>query len=148
MPLQLCDGGAELLLESFFNKVVAGTYVPVAGDKLVLKLYVDDETPSTDGSDTVAKYTEAGAGHGYAAIDLAAGSWTVSTVATIAQAAFAKQTFTWTSNPTETVYGYFVVNSAGDLVWAERAAATFTPTANGDYFEVTPVFKLSGGTPA
>ena len=147
MPLQLQDVGAIQMLKSYLAKTQ-----PAGGNTLTLKLYVNNVTPSTSGADTAAVYTEAGAGHGYTAATLAATEdgthWVISTVGNIAQAAYAKQTFTWTSDPTETVYGYFVVDADGVLIWAERAAATFTPTANGDYYEVTPVFKLSGGTPA
>lgn len=143
MSLQLQDVGAVQVLTSYFKKTQ-----PAGGNNLTLKLFVSNTTPSTSGADTAGTYTEAAGGTGYSAITLTAASWTVSTVANIVQAAYAKQTFTWTGNPSETVYGYFIVDADGVLIYAERAAATFTPTANGDYYEVTPAFKLSGGTPA
>ena len=137
------DQGCTQVWKAYFNNVWAA-----GGKNLTLKLFVNNVTPSSTGADTAATFTEA-TGGGYAALTLTNGSWTVSTNAGIVQAAYAQQQFLFTgpltTNPT--IYGYFVVDADGNLVFAERAAATFTPAANGDYYDVTPIVQISHGTP-
>lgn len=142
MALVLSDDGAGAILKAYFNNAW-----PAGGKNLSLKLFTNNFTPNANGSETVAAFTEA-SGAGYAAITLTNGSWTVSTVSTIVQAAFAKQTFTFNAALGATVYGYYIVDADANLVYAERAASVFTPTVNGDYYEVTPIIKFSTGTPA
>lgn len=51
----------------------------------------------------------------------------------------------WTHNgggTANTIYGYYVLNTAGDLVWAERAATSFVMTAAGQTYEVFPVLTV------
>lgn len=141
MAMTVQDVGAEAGLKIQFNNVRA-----VGGNNLTLKLFTSNTTPAD--TDTAATYTEA-AGGGYAAKTLTMGSWTVSIAAGIAQAAYAEQTWTFTGaltgNPS--VYGYYVVDADNTLIFSERLDALFTPTANGDILRVTPVYKLSKGTP-
>lgn len=138
------DLGSAKLLGAFFNNTWPGTT-----KDLTLKLYVNDVTPSTSGADTAATFTTA-VGGGYADITLTNGSWTVSAVGGVRQAAYAQQTFTFTGPLTTNtiIYGYFVVDHDGDLIFAERAGSTFTPTNNGDTYKVTPIVQASQGTPA
>jgi len=141
MALVLSDVGANALLVAYYNNTRPG-----GGNNHTLKLYTNDYTPldsSTAGSFTVAT------GGGYADKALTNGSWTPSQVGGIQQVAYAQQVFTFTGaltgNPT--LYGYYVVDGDGVLVYAERFAINFTPANNGDHADVTLKFQLSKGTP-
>lgn len=141
MSLVLADVGADIILKAYFNNSWA-----VAGKNLTLKLYTNDITPAD--TDTAGTYTEANGG-GYGAATLNNGSWTVTVANDPSDAVYAQQTFTFsgplTGNPD--IYGYFVVDADGVLVWAERFGAKFTPINSGDNIKVTPKFRLSKGTP-
>lgn len=141
MSLILADVGADTILEAFFNNSW-----PTAGKDLTLKLFCNDVTP-TD-TDTAVTYTEA-AGGGYTAKTLTNGSWTVTPANDPSDATYVQQSFVFTgaltTNPN--IYGYFVVNADGILVWAEALSAAFTPANNGDTLNITPVFQISKGTP-
>jgi hypothetical protein len=141
MSLVLSDIGASAILAKYFN----GT-VPVAGNNLTLKLFSNNITPSD--TDTAATYVPA-AGGNYADKTLAAGSFTISSVGGIIQAAYAQQTFTFTGALTAgaSIYGYYIVNADGVLIYAERAANSFTPANNGDALLITPQLQMSKGTP-
>jgi len=104
----------------------------IEGSKL--KLYANDYT-ATNGS-SVGNVTEC-AVSGYAAITLAAGTWTVSTSAAITTANYAQQTFSLTT--AGSAYGYYVTNSAGTiLLWAERfTGAPYVLPAGGGSILVT-----------
>lgn len=137
MSLILADSGAVAMLTRFFS---------VADNDLTLKLFVNDITPSD--TDTAGTYTEASGG-GYSAKALTEASWAVSVVGGIPQAAAPEQTFTFTgaldTNPN--IYGYYVVDGVGTLIYAERSATPNTPNVNGYALLITPVFQLSKGTP-
>lgn len=143
MALILADIGADQILKAYFNNAW-----PTSKD-LALKLYTNDYTPV----DTSAKanFTEA-AGGGYDDKHLSNASWTVTPANDPSDAVYAEQTWTFTGPLTgnATVYGYFIVddNGAGELVWGERFATSFTPANNGDQIKVTPKFQMSKGTPA
>jgi hypothetical protein len=142
MALVLADVGAVMLLKAAFQNVW-----PAGGKNLTLKLFATDVTPAD--TSTAGSFTEA-AGGGYAAITLTNGTgWVESQVGGIEQVAYAQQTFTFTgpltTNPA--IYGYYVVDADGVLVYAEKAGATFTPANNGDTYKVTPIVQLSKGTP-
>lgn len=141
MAMVLMDTGATQIANSYFKKTN-----PTAGNNLTLKLFVNDITPADD--DVIGDYTEA-TGGGYAAKTLTASSFTVSTVADIVQAAYAQQQFVFTGalSTNTTIYGAYVVDADGVLICAEKAAATYTPSNNGDMYAVTPVFQISKGTP-
>lgn len=140
MAIQLADSGAAAILKAYFNNVW-----PAGGKNLTLKLFATNVTPSD--TSTAGSFTEA-AGGGYAAKTLTNGSWTESNVSGIEQVAYAVQTFTFTgaltTNPT--VYGYYIVDADGNLVYAEAQSA-FTPANNGDQITITPTFQASKGTP-
>lgn len=108
---------------------------------LTLKLFTNNITPGT--TTVVGDLTEA-AGGGYAAITLTNGSWTVSSVTTPRQAAYAQQTFTFTGalTSTATVYGYYIVDGNGVLYAAEKAG-TITPANNGDTYILTPKLTMT-----
>lgn len=141
MALVLTDTGAIQILTKYFQNTL-----PAGGNNLTLKLFVNNITPGD--TDTAGTYTEA-AGGGYAVKTLTAANFSISAVSNIIQAAYTAQTFTFTgaltTNPT--IYGYFVVDADGVLIYAEKASAAYTPANNGDAFTMTPVFQLSKGTP-
>ena len=140
MAIQLADVGAASLLKAYFNNVW-----PAGGKNLTLKLFATNVTPSD--TSTAGSFTEA-TGGGYAAKTLTNGSWTESNVGGIEQVAYAQQTFGFTGALTTntTVYGYYIVDADGVLVYAE-AQAPFTPANNGDQITLTPTFQASKGTP-
>lgn len=142
MALVLADIGADEFLKVYFNNDR-----PAGGNNLTLKLFATNVTPAD--TDTAGTYTEANGG-GYSSKTLTNGSWTVSTGNDPSDAVYAEQTFTFTGPLTTntTIYGYFVVDADGTLVWAEKFATSFTPTNNGDQLKLTPKFQLSKGTPS
>jgi hypothetical protein len=141
MALVLADVGADEFLKVYFNNDR-----PTGGNNLTLKLYSNDYTPVD--TSVAGSFTEVSGG-GYAAITLTNGSWTVTVGNDPSDAVYAQQTFTFTGTigGSGTVYGYFVVDADGTLVWAERFATSFTPAQNGDNIKVTPKFQMSKGTP-
>ena len=141
MAFVLADVGASALLKQCFNNVRAG-----GGNNLTLKLVAPNVTPAD--TSTAASFTAA-AGGGYADKTLTMGSWTVSNVGGIDQAAYAIQTWTFTGALTTntTIYGYYLVDADNVLIGAELLGAPFTPFNNGDQQSVTPIFQLSKGTP-
>lgn len=110
---------------------------------LTLRLFSNNITPSN--TDTEASYTEV-AGGGYAAIALTAASWVAATVASPSSTSYAQQTFTFTGATTApgTIYGYYLTNAGGKLVYSQTlTAGVFTPAVNGDNVKVTPVLTAS-----
>ena len=51
-------------------------------------------------------------------------------------------TFTGATNAPGTIYGYYLTNAAGKLIYAERLAAVFSPANNGDTVKVTPTMTF------
>ena len=136
MAIVLADVGAAKILTDYFI---------TSGVNLTLKLFVTNVTPAD--TDVAGTYTVA-VGGGYADKVLAAASWVQSSIGSIEQVAYAAQTFTFTGALTTntTIYGYYVLDAAGVLIYAE-AGTPFTPANNGDTYTVTPKFQLSKGTP-
>jgi hypothetical protein len=137
MAIVLADTGANAILVAAFN-----------AQNLSLRLFVNNVTP-TDAS-TPATFTEASGG-GYAAKTLTGGSWTGSNVGGIEQVAYALQTWTFSAalSGNATIYGYYVTNAAGTVLWYADAQTPFTPTASGsDQYALTPAVQLSKGTPS
>lgn len=142
MALVLADVGADEILDTYFNN-----RRPAGGNNLTLKLFVTDVTPAD--TSVAGDFTEA-TGGGYSAKTLTNGSWTVSSANDPSDAVYAEQTFTFTGALTTngTIYGYYVVDADGVLIWAEKFSTTFTPANNGDQLKLTPKFQLSKGTPS
>jgi hypothetical protein len=140
MAIVLLDVGADEMLKTYFNN-----YRPGGGNNLTLKLFANNVTPAQTG----VSYTEA-AGGGYASKTLTNGSWTIDTGNDPSDAVYAQQTFTFTgaltTNPN--VYGYYITDAAGTIIYAELLGSPFTPATNGDNLKITPKFQLSSGTPA
>jgi hypothetical protein len=106
----------------------------------ILHLYSNNLTPSS--TTVVGDVTEVTSG-GYAAITLTSLSWTVATSGGgITTASYAEQTFNITTSAT--VYGYYITNVAGDLLWLERfTAAPFQLPGSGGQVLITSQVSLN-----
>lgn len=110
---------------------------------LTLKLYRTDVTPAegdTAGSYTVANFTD------YVDKTLTAsqtgGTWTApATSGGTTSASYAQQSWTCGASG-NTIYGYYIVNSGGTLVIAEKFAAART-LVSSDELRVTPRVELA-----
>ncbi len=142
MSLIAVDVGCDVILKAFFNNSWAA-----GGKNLTIKLFATNVTPAD--TSIASSFTEASGG-GYASKTLTNGSWTVTVSNDPSDAVYAAQTWTFTgpltTNPV--VYGYYVVNADGVLIYAEKLGTAFTPHNNGDQLLITPTFRMSKGTPA
>ena len=138
MPLILTDVGADEFLKIVFNNDRA-----TANNHFHLRLFVNNVNPAQTG----ISYTEATGGN-YAAMQLDMGSWTVTPANDPSDAVYVQQTITFTGPLTTnlTIYGYYVTDGDGVVLWAERFTTSFTPADNGDNIKITPKFQLSSGT--
>jgi hypothetical protein len=141
MAIVLADSGAAAFLRAYFNNVW-----PAGGKNLTLRLFTNNYTPLD--TSTASNFTEA-VGGGYTAKALTNASWTESNVAGIEQAAYALQTWTFTGalSGNATVYGYYVTDADGVLIYAE-AQAPYQPANPNDQITLAPAFQQSKGTPA
>jgi hypothetical protein len=131
MALNVPDTGENVVLENFTNKT--------APTNLTVKLFQNNIT-SAD-TDTAGTYTEATFG-GYAAIALTAATWGAAAAGTITYGA--QLTFSCTGAPSNSIYGYYVINAGGVLLWSERdAGAPYTIGTNGDAVKMTPTISAN-----
>jgi hypothetical protein len=142
MSIVLSDKGAQTILEAFFNNDW-----PAGGKNLTAKLFTNDVTPTdlTEAGDLVEA-----SGGGYASKTLTNGSWTIASGNNPRDAVYAEQVWTFTGPLTTnlTIYGIFVIDADGYLVYSDRLTYPFTPDNNGDQLKVTPRVQLSKGTPS
>lgn len=135
MPLVVPDVGEVRLL----RYIVGNTY-PTS---LILQLYTNDLTPvdtSTDLSFTSATATS------YAPATLSPNSWGIGTTSGTSSALYNSGiTFTFgTAAATQNVYGYYVTDQAGALLWAERfPGAPFALPQSGGEIAIRPQVQLS-----
>ena len=111
-----------------------------------LRLYSNNRVPA--GSNVAADYTQV-TGGGYAAKSLALVNWVVAAGAPTT-ATYPIQSFTFTGpvDSPGTIYGYYIIDNAGELVAAERFDPTpFVAQLNGVIITVTPriAFASSSG---
>jgi hypothetical protein len=141
MAMVFTDAGIDAVFKAYFNNDF-----PVDKD-LTLKLFATNVTPTQT---TVAGDLTEASGGGYAAKTLTNGSWTVTPANDPSDVIYAVQTWTFTGALTTngTIYGYYVVDDDGTLLWAELLDVAYTPTANGDQLLITPKVEGSSGTPA
>jgi hypothetical protein len=129
MALNLVTTGANLALENLVNKTA-----PV---DLTLRLYQNNATISNAlviGAGIVeATFT------GYSAIALTAAAWNAAASGSIATAAV-KEFTSSIGSQSQTIYGYYLTNAAGTvLYWIEAfAGGPYTIVNNGDKIQVTP----------
>lgn len=132
MALKVPTVGEAALLKDLLGITAPGP--------LTIKLYVDDKTPG-DG-DTAAGFTEMST-HGYSAKTITPGDWTVADDAGVAVATAVEQVWSFTAAAPVTVFGYYVVDAAGVLRWAERLNSNFIVEFAGDTAKITPKFSLA-----
>ena len=107
-----------------------------------LRVFSNDVTPDED---TVLSDLTEVVDTSYAAITLAHGTWTVSSVSGVAVGEYPQQTFTFSS--THDLYGYYVTDSAGtSLLWVQRGPYIAKLPAGGGTYLVTPRFRISQGS--
>jgi hypothetical protein len=129
MSLKVVDGGLTKILDKLMTAY---------GSTLTIKLFKSNTTPAA--GDTAGTYTEADF-PGYASQTIT--TWGAATIASSVATSTAEQkTFTRSSTGTvQNIYGYFVLDSGGNLLWAERdPSAPIALTNSGDAYLVTPKF--------
>ena len=141
MGLILTDAGAQQILKKYFKN-----QSPAGGNNLTMKLFSNNIVPTDS---TVASDLKEPTGGGYALKTLSTSDGVVSLESGIAQIAYPQQQFAFTGalDGSATIYGYFIVDADGVLVFVEKAPAGYTPMSNGDLYAITPVIQLSKGTP-
>jgi len=133
MSAVMCQGAQVMALNSILG--LAGGFT----DAWIMKLFSNNVTPSL--TDTTATFTEV-AGGGYVDIDLDKNEFTV-TPGNPGQALYsAAQDFLFTGATTApgTIYGYYVVDGANNLIQAERFPSSQVPIVpvNGTLIRITP----------
>lgn len=111
----------------------------LANDPLAtLRLFQNNHTPTV--TDINANYTEA-TFNGYAAVAL--GIWNAAFINGSAQGEIDAPAVTFTHTvgaTTNTIYGAYVTDNAGDVIYAEKFTAPIIMASNGDSFTYTPKF--------
>ena len=110
---------------------------------LQLHLYTNNRTP--DEADTEASYTTAVA-IGYGVATLSPSSWSVGTDSGTSSALYNSGiTFTFgTAASTQNVFGYYVSDNLGNLLWSERfPGAPFALPSSGGEIAIRPQVQLS-----
>lgn len=134
MALVIPNVGEVVLLSNMLNKV--------APQNTVLHLYSNNLTP--DENTVIGDITEV-TSTGYSAITLTSSSWTVATGGGVATASYAQQTYNITTSAT--VFGYYITNTSGDLLWLERfSAAPFQLPGSGGQILITTQISLNSCT--
>jgi hypothetical protein len=130
MSLVVCDGAKQLLLTQLLSWLNANTR---------LRLFQNNHTPVH--GDTAAAYTEASF-PGYAFTALTSWGAVYLTADFHAFTDEVLRTFTATgSSPANTIYGYYITDLTGALLWAELAPAAVTINASGQTYSVLPRFS-------
>lgn len=131
MSGKIPDVGLDELLDKLL-----GAY----GNTLVMHLYKNDYTPVA--GSTLGSFTEADF-NGYASQTITTWSAASTSASVCSSTATA---LTWTKSAggtTNNVYGYYVEDADGELLWAERdPSAPGRLSATGDTYTVTPEFQL------
>lgn len=129
MPLIVPDvGKVELLKYALKN---------AASQNQILHLYSND--PTISDLTVLTDFTEV-TGSGYSQISLLGSNWTVNPTNTTAS--YPEQTFIFSG--AVVVYGYYVTNTDGDLLWCERFTnAPFSIPASGGQIAITLNITLS-----
>lgn len=129
MSLLVPATGEVLLLQYLVNMV--------APTNQVMHLYNND--PTVDDSVTLSTITEVPSGIGYVPITMVGTLWTTSSPGGVGTALYSDVTFTFST--TQNVYGYFVTNTGGALLYLEKfTGAPFAIPATGGTITVTPRF--------
>jgi hypothetical protein len=130
MSLKVCKAELQRDLDAKATLMNAAPYK--------IGLFKNDYTPAD--TDTIAAVTAADFG-GYSGLQNLTG-WGASTWSS-PDAVIAHAAKTWTADGTSsnTIYGYYVVDGAGNLAWAERRTdGGVSVGAAGQTYSVTPQF--------
>ena len=85
--------------------------------------------------------TEVTSGNGYTSISLSGSSWTASV--TGSNLSYPTQTWTFTG-PKGNIYGYYVSDSAGTVLWAEKfPSGPYNVQNNGDVINVNITLQMT-----
>jgi len=126
-----CPNAAEVLLLQY----IVGLVKP---NNPVIKLYGNDLDPvetTTIGDFTMS--TEAG----YASKTLTSTSWTTTLSGNTSTAVYSQETFSFTTGAD--VYGYFITDTGGGLMWCERfTGAPFQLPTGGGTIAISPRVTL------
>lgn len=137
MSLVICTAGQIHLLTLMLQTALS------VDEPFSLHLFNNNVTPSS--SSSAGTFTETTFA-GYSSVSLARASWvTPTTVSEAAQTQYTNSGVTWDCTGSgDTIYGAYVLNGSGGLVWAE-AFSTPRTLANGDTLNYTPVFTFISG---
>jgi hypothetical protein len=130
MSLKLVDNGAYQLLVQWINWLASNA---------VLHLYQNNHTPAE--ADTAAAYTEANF-TGYASVSLTSWGAPVLTAPDQISTSAAVPFTVGTVGTGNQIYGYYVTDLAGNLLWAERDPnAPIAMNTTGAQYTVIPRFS-------
>lgn len=133
MALVVPDDGERRLLTYIVNKA--------SPTNLVLHLYTNSVSLSGE-TFTSASFTEASAS-GYVAVTLTGANWTVSTTTGVSTAVY-NTSIVFTFSVGQSVYGYYVTDTSGNIMWAEEfPGAPFVLPAGGGEISVRPQLQLN-----
>lgn len=146
MASALTEIGANKICEARLNDAW-----PTGGKNLYLNLYINNETPTFNSIST--DFTVCPSEAGYSRKTLTCGSWTI-TMETgadgYAKGEYAAQTFTFTEALTgdAVVYGFYISDEDGDVIWAEDLPTPITPVSGGVSIIIIPNIYLAAVTTA
>ena len=121
MGIVVTQKGAKFILNSFLNG-------DNSSKNLTARLFVNDIIPTS--TQTEKNFVEAKGG-GYASKFLLAGGWYIDILDSTAS--FKEQVWKFTSELTENkiIYGYYVLDNKGNLLWGERFKEYYIPMKDG-----------------
>lgn len=133
MSAVMCQGAQVMALNSILGK--AGGFT----DAWELKLYSNNRTPGL--TDQASDFTEV-IGGGYVDVNLNKANFSVAAgnPSEALYSAFQDFTFTGATGGPGTIYGYYIIDGAGNLVQAERFPSAQTPITpvNGTLIRIKP----------
>lgn len=132
MSLVVPNDGEVRLLRYLVNQI--------SPTNLVLHLYTNSVS-MIDETFTSASFTEA-TQDGYASVTLVGANWTVSTTSGISAAVY-DSTVSFSFNENADVYGYYITDTSGNILWAEEFNdAPFSLPLTGGAIGVRPQIQL------
>lgn len=137
MPLVVPKKMGEIL----FLQYIVGL---VEAGNPVLHLYENlspDPTVDPTSSVTISDLAECNVA-GYSAVTLVSANWSVSQVSGLTSIIYSEQTFSFKTNAT--IYGYFVTDTSGNLLWLEKfPSAPYLVPPDGGSISVLPTMSMN-----
>lgn len=131
----VCPNAGEIILLRY---IVNMSGARDTSDQPLLRLYNNNVDPGETSTETT--FTEPTIG-GYHLITLTGAGWTITQLAGVTTAVYSEETFTFTTGVS--IYGYYVTNSAGNIMWAEKfTGAPFELPASGGNISITAKLTL------